>query len=195
MLLQDLKEREVGCPQQLAQRLRAEYENLRKEQERLKQLNRFRGPRGRRLLKVPEFRWTDEHAIVLTAKLVPMLLGVEVMDILPEQVLLVKGEGSCEVLGIRVGAQEGWGIHLKVGKPPRSGHRLPLLGALARVLQCPVRPEIRSACLQLRQLREIYPPGAWVRDRQIQLLFSPAQLEALEQLLLVARFGRVYRLR
>jgi hypothetical protein len=143
---------------------------------------------------VPVYHWTNQHAISLTAKLMPLVLGVTVVGLLPTGELLIETEGSPEWVGIRVSCSPDPTAHLIVNQPPRFSHRLPLLVALTQLLHHPAQPEVHTALLLRQRLLNIYPSGSLVRDLQMQKLFSPAQIQALLQLHLIAKLGRAYRI-
>lgn len=189
------KDQDLRSPKHLAHELRNSYLHLRAEQERLLHLNKVLIRKGRHPIKVPDYCWTDAHAISLTAKMLPLLLGVMEVKILTHGGdLVVECEGSLEWLRIQVYAWASENAHLIVSQPPQFGHRLPLVGALSQLLHRPLRPEIQRALGLLKKLWRVYPPGSLVRDSQMRQFFVPSQLEALVKLQVLAKFGRDYLL-
>ncbi|NJL99975.1 MAG: hypothetical protein HC924_14770 [Synechococcaceae cyanobacterium SM2_3_2] len=194
-LPQELKPYELASSNALAQRLKEKYHHLRSEQERLRQLNQILQRKGKHPIKLPCHTWTDDHAISLTAKVLPLLLGITAAGILPTRELLVQEEGSPELIAIHIRCHHQEDAQLNVGQPPAFSHRLPLVAALAQLLHHPLRPEIQTALLRRKQLLGIYPRGSLVRDAHMKSLFTQAQLKALEQLNVLVKIGRDYQLK
>ncbi|MCJ2541553.1 hypothetical protein [Thermostichus vulcanus] len=192
---QDLKPQLQQSPDELAQKLRADEDYIRSERIRLRHLNRILVKKRRKPIKLPTYRWTSEHALSLTAKVVPLLLGTTVACIFDGTYLAIAHEGSDELSLLRVSGRPNPFAHLVLDRPPKGGKRLPLLLALSQLLKHPLKPEVVAALRCWQRLRAIYPAGSLVRDRQMHQLFQPEQLHSLVQLQFLTHLGRHYRLR